>query len=94
MSQPIVQAPASDACPLPSQAPGTKAGAAPKPCCTFLTKNHQCSLVTKPYITGVCKEEKARRDECMLFSSRGEEDCKPMIELYRMCMAGYGFKLP
>ncbi|KAF8449768.1 cysteine alpha-hairpin motif superfamily [Terfezia claveryi] len=75
MSQPIVQAPAGDACPLPSKAPDTKAAAGPKPCC-------------------VCKEEKARRDECMLFSNRGEEDCKPMIDLYRTCMAGYGFKLP
>ncbi|KAF8456062.1 cysteine alpha-hairpin motif superfamily [Kalaharituber pfeilii] len=42
----------------------------------------------------VCKEEKSRRDECMLFSTNGEADCKPTIEAYRQCMAGYGFKFP
>jgi cytochrome c oxidase assembly protein subunit 17 len=44
----------------------------------------------------VCKDEKASRDECMLFSTgdNAEEKCKTTIEAYKSCMAGYGFKLP
>ncbi|KAI9783878.1 MAG: Cytochrome c oxidase copper chaperone [Peltula sp. TS41687] len=43
----------------------------------------------------VCKDEKAARDECMLFSDGDpKEKCRSTIEQYRSCMAGYGFKLP
>ncbi|KZF23730.1 cytochrome c oxidase copper chaperone protein [Xylona heveae TC161] len=44
----------------------------------------------------VCKDEKASRDECMLFSKsdNAEKDCQSLVDKYRSCMAGYGFKLP
>ncbi|KAI9676557.1 MAG: Cytochrome c oxidase copper chaperone [Caeruleum heppii] len=43
----------------------------------------------------VCKDEKAARDECMLFSDGdARESCKSTIDKYRSCMAGYGFTLP
>ena len=43
----------------------------------------------------VCKDEKAQRDECMLFSRSDDpqEDCKSMVMKYKDCMAGYGFKI-
>ncbi|KAH8674668.1 cytochrome C oxidase copper chaperone-domain-containing protein [Tricladium varicosporioides] len=44
----------------------------------------------------VCKDEKAARDECMLFSNAKDpqKDCAPMIEKYKICMKGFGFELP
>ncbi|KAL8406337.1 hypothetical protein RB596_004982 [Gaeumannomyces avenae] len=41
------------------------------------------------------QDEKAKRDECMLFSSAKdpEEDCKTTIQQYRSCMEGFGFKV-
>ncbi|CAD6505613.1 BgTH12-01103 [Blumeria graminis f. sp. triticale] len=44
----------------------------------------------------VCKEEKTARDNCMLFSraANPEADCVTMIDKYKSCMAGYGFRLP
>jgi cytochrome c oxidase assembly protein subunit 17 len=41
----------------------------------------------------VCKEEKSKRDECMLFSNAKDPaaDCRSMVDLYKKCMAGYGF---
>lgn len=41
----------------------------------------------------VCKEEKAIRDECMLFSEKGESQCLDTISAYKSCMAGFGFKI-
>ncbi|KAI5794088.1 cytochrome C oxidase copper chaperone-domain-containing protein [Pyronema domesticum] len=42
----------------------------------------------------VCKDEKAARDECFLFSNKGGEiECIPQIEAYKKCMAGFGFKI-
>ncbi|OAL25650.1 hypothetical protein AYO22_04639 [Fonsecaea multimorphosa] len=43
----------------------------------------------------VCKDEKSRRDECMLFSRAEDpqEDCKGLVMQYKDCMAGYGFKI-
>lgn len=43
----------------------------------------------------VCKDEKAQRDECMLFSKSDDpqEECKNMVVKYKECMAGYGFKI-
>ncbi|MCJ1362132.1 Cytochrome c oxidase copper chaperone [Acarospora aff. strigata] len=41
------------------------------------------------------KDEKAARDECMLFSNsdNAQEECQSMVDKYRSCMAGYGFKI-
>ncbi|KAL1975505.1 hypothetical protein VTN31DRAFT_3897 [Thermomyces dupontii] len=49
----------------------------------------------KPKPCCVCKEEKAARDDCMLYSKSNDPqaDCKTVIEQYRNCMAGYGFKI-
>ncbi|KAK7424958.1 Cytochrome c oxidase copper chaperone [Neonectria punicea] len=50
---------------------------------------------TKPKPCCVCKEEKAKRDECMLFSNAKDPaaDCKSLVEQYRSCMTGYGFQV-
>lgn len=50
---------------------------------------------SKPKPCCVCKDEKAARDECMLFSNAKDpaEDCKAKIEQYKSCMAGFGFKV-
>jgi len=44
----------------------------------------------------VCKDEKATRDECMLFSNSNDpqKDCATTIDKYKSCMAGFGFNLP
>ncbi|KAJ5357471.1 hypothetical protein N7541_004629 [Penicillium brevicompactum] len=49
----------------------------------------------KPKPCCVCKPEKTTRDDCMLFSKSDnpEEECKPTIEKYKACMAGFGFKV-
>ncbi|KAI5857588.1 cytochrome C oxidase copper chaperone-domain-containing protein [Tricharina praecox] len=42
----------------------------------------------------VCKDEKAARDECFLFSDKGGEvECVDKIDAYKKCMAGFGFKI-
>jgi cytochrome c oxidase assembly protein subunit 17 len=43
----------------------------------------------------VCKEEKAARDECMLFSTAKDPQaaCADMVTKYRSCMKGFGFDL-
>ncbi|KAL2123180.1 hypothetical protein VTJ04DRAFT_3635 [Mycothermus thermophilus] len=50
---------------------------------------------SKPKPCCVCKEEKSRRDECLLFSNAADpqKDCQSTIEQYRSCMAGFGFKV-
>ncbi|KAJ6157408.1 hypothetical protein N7470_005000 [Penicillium chermesinum] len=49
----------------------------------------------KPKPCCVCKDEKATRDDCMLFSKSEDPaaDCKSTIEQYKTCMAGFGFKV-
>ncbi|KAB8077592.1 cytochrome C oxidase copper chaperone-domain-containing protein [Aspergillus leporis] len=49
----------------------------------------------KPKPCCVCKTEKTARDDCMLFSKSDDpaQECKTMIEQYKACMAGYGFKV-
>ncbi|KFA70455.1 hypothetical protein S40285_00654 [Stachybotrys chlorohalonatus IBT 40285] len=49
--------------------------------------------VSRPKPCCVCKEEKSKRDECMLFSNAKDPaaDCRSMVDLYKKCMAGYGF---
>ncbi|CCF41895.1 COX17 protein [Colletotrichum higginsianum] len=48
---------------------------------------------SKPKPCCVCKEEKAKRDECMLFSNAADpsKDCLSTIDQYRACMKGFGF---
>jgi len=43
----------------------------------------------------VCKDEKAQRDECMLFSTAADpqKDCASTVDQYKSCMASFGFKL-
>ncbi|KAK4132337.1 putative DNA binding protein [Trichocladium antarcticum] len=43
----------------------------------------------------VCKDEKAKRDECMLFSAAADPQkaCQSTIDQYKLCMAGFGFKV-
>ncbi|KAI9792906.1 MAG: hypothetical protein M1835_007585 [Candelina submexicana] len=55
---------------------------------------HKLTDVLQPCC--VCKDEKAARDECMLFSNSGDaqKECQETVEKYRTCMAGFGFKLP
>ncbi|KAJ4296140.1 telomere binding protein [Collariella sp. IMI 366227] len=64
----------------------TPAAAAPAPAAADASKPKPCC---------VCKEEKAKRDECMLFSTAAdpEKDCQSTIDLYKSCMAGFGFKV-
>ncbi|KAF2729665.1 hypothetical protein EJ04DRAFT_515748 [Polyplosphaeria fusca] len=49
----------------------------------------------KPKPCCVCKDEKAQRDECMLFSSsdNAQQECGDMVTKYKQCMAGYGFTI-
>ncbi|KAI1383500.1 cytochrome C oxidase copper chaperone-domain-containing protein [Hypoxylon trugodes] len=50
---------------------------------------------SKPKPCCVCKNEKSKRDECMLFSKAADPagDCKTTIDQYRSCMAGFGFQV-
>ncbi|OJD22681.1 hypothetical protein ACJ73_05970 [Blastomyces percursus] len=51
---------------------------------------------SKPKPCCVCKDEKAARDDCMLFSKSddpAEQECRPLVEQYKSCMAGFGFKI-
>ncbi|RYP55457.1 hypothetical protein DL770_010910 [Monosporascus sp. CRB-9-2] len=50
---------------------------------------------SKPKPCCVCKEEKSKRDECMLFSksSNPASECQTMIDQYKSCMAGFGFQV-
>lgn len=43
----------------------------------------------------VCKDEKAKRDECMLFTTGTDpsRECKTTIEQYKSCMLGFGFQV-
>ncbi|KAK2600277.1 Cytochrome c oxidase copper chaperone [Conoideocrella luteorostrata] len=50
---------------------------------------------TKPKPCCVCKEEKSKRDECMLFSKASDPaaDCKSFVAQYKSCMAGFGYNV-
>jgi len=43
----------------------------------------------------VCTDEKAARDECMLFSSSDDpaKECATLVGQYKSCMAGFGFNI-
>ncbi|KAF2400501.1 hypothetical protein EJ06DRAFT_582329 [Trichodelitschia bisporula] len=49
----------------------------------------------KPKPCCVCIDEKAARDECMLFSRSDDAagECKDLVSRYRSCMAGFGFQV-
>ncbi|KAF2270481.1 hypothetical protein CC78DRAFT_528242 [Lojkania enalia] len=49
----------------------------------------------KPKPCCVCLDEKAARDECMLFSNgdNAQKECESLVTKYKDCMAGYGFKI-
>ncbi|KAI3329236.1 cytochrome C oxidase copper chaperone-domain-containing protein [Xylariaceae sp. AK1471] len=53
------------------------------------------AAASKPKPCCVCKDEKALRDDCMLFSKSNDptSDCKPIIDQYKTCMAGFGFQI-
>ncbi|KAI1194190.1 cytochrome C oxidase copper chaperone [Nemania serpens] len=53
------------------------------------------ATASKPKPCCVCKDEKAQRDDCMLFSQSNDptNDCKPIIDQYKTCMAGFGFQI-
>ncbi|KAI7782359.1 Cytochrome c oxidase copper chaperone [Diaporthe eres] len=50
---------------------------------------------SKPKPCCVCKDEKSKRDECMLFSNADDpaKDCQSTIDQYRSCMKGFGFEV-
>jgi len=60
-----------------------------------LPASNAAAETTKPKPCCVCKEEKQARDECMLFSRSDEpqEDCRSMVDKYKICMKGYGFTI-
>ncbi|UNI14917.1 Cytochrome c oxidase copper chaperone [Purpureocillium takamizusanense] len=70
---------------LPTPAAGAPAAAA----------TDASSASSKPKPCCVCKDEKSRRDECMLFSNAKDPaaDCKSLVDQYKTCMLGYGFKV-
>ncbi|KAL7761785.1 hypothetical protein ACKLNR_008320 [Fusarium oxysporum f. sp. zingiberi] len=53
------------------------------------------TTASKPKPCCVCKDEKAKRDECMLFSNAKDPaaDCKSLIDQYRSCMSGFGYQV-
>ncbi|GAB7328238.1 hypothetical protein MBLNU13_g00255t1 [Cladosporium sp. NU13] len=53
------------------------------------------ATTAKPKPCCVCKEEKAARDECMLFSTAKDPQaaCGDLVNKYRSCMKGFGFDL-
>lgn len=53
------------------------------------------SAAAKPKPCCVCKDEKAARDECMLFSTSKDPQaaCMDLVSKYRSCMKGFGFDL-
>ncbi|PHH64536.1 hypothetical protein CDD81_4315 [Ophiocordyceps australis] len=50
---------------------------------------------SKPKPCCVCKDEKAKRDECMLYSTAQDpaQDCRSLVDQYKSCMLGYGYKI-
>ncbi|PGG97053.1 hypothetical protein AJ79_09367 [Helicocarpus griseus UAMH5409] len=78
MSSPAVSSVATNTTPaVNSSTSPSTESSKPKPCC-------------------VCKPEKAARDDCMLFSKSddpAQQECRPLVEQYKSCMAGFGFKI-
>ncbi|CAP60569.1 uncharacterized protein PODANS_1_8580 [Podospora anserina S mat+] len=65
------------------------------PVAPVITQSAAAAAADKPKPCCVCKDEKAKRDECMLFSKAADpqKDCLSTIDQYRSCMAGFGFKV-
>ncbi|KAF4123942.1 cytochrome c oxidase assembly protein subunit 17 [Geosmithia morbida] len=61
------------------------------PAAPATTSNNTAASKPKPCC--VCKDEKAKRDECMLFSTAKDPaaDCQSLVGQYKTCMAGFGF---
>lgn len=53
------------------------------------------SDASRPKPCCVCKDEKAKRDECMLFSNAKDpqQDCVSLVDQYKSCMSGFGYKV-
>ncbi|CAJ2501202.1 Uu.00g040550.m01.CDS01 [Anthostomella pinea] len=66
-----------------------------KPEAAPVTTASSNTAAAKPKPCCVCKDEKATRDECMLFSKSNDpaSDCRSTIDQYRSCMAGFGFQV-
>ncbi|EMR66853.1 hypothetical protein MGN70_009701 [Eutypa lata] len=79
---------ASQAVPIPSLT--TSKPEVPKPGAAA-----NADAASKPKPCCVCKDEKSKRDECMLFSKGADptSDCQSTIQQYRSCMAGFGFQV-
>ncbi|KAB5580004.1 cytochrome C oxidase copper chaperone-domain-containing protein [Coniochaeta sp. 2T2.1] len=79
---------ASQALNMPSLTPGANSNPA-------AAASSSDAAASKPKPCCVCKDEKAKRDECMLFSTGSDPsiECKSTIDQYRSCMAGFGFKV-
>jgi cytochrome c oxidase assembly protein subunit 17 len=72
---------------------GQSTPAAPPPAANVDADFKNSGDAAKPKPCCVCKDEKAARDECMLFSTGdAQKECADLITKYRDCMAGYGFK--
>ncbi|KAH7379308.1 cytochrome C oxidase copper chaperone-domain-containing protein [Phaeosphaeria sp. MPI-PUGE-AT-0046c] len=58
-------------------------------------KDTAAAAAAKPKPCCVCLDQKAKRDECMLFSTSNDaqKECADLVGQYRQCMAGYGFKI-
>ncbi|KAL8786428.1 MAG: hypothetical protein Q9195_008228 [Heterodermia aff. obscurata] len=77
---------------MSASAPLSTASAAPSSnLATDLKPPGTASAAVKPCC--VCKDEKAARDECMLFSTAEDpaQACSGTVERYRACMRGFGF---
>ncbi|KAK1250784.1 hypothetical protein MKX07_005339 [Trichoderma sp. CBMAI-0711] len=62
---------------------------------TSPTASTTTAAASKPKPCCVCKEEKSRRDECMLFSTAKDPaaDCRSLVDQYKSCMQGFGFSV-
>ncbi|KAI5854519.1 cytochrome C oxidase copper chaperone-domain-containing protein [Durotheca rogersii] len=59
------------------------------------SRDSDAAVASKPKPCCVCKDEKSKRDECMLFSKASDpaSDCKTTVQQYKSCMAGFGFQV-
>lgn len=48
---------------------------------------------SKPKPCCVCKDEKAKRDECLLINGQESGKCDSLIGEYKKCMKGFGFEI-
>ncbi|RDA85200.1 hypothetical protein CP532_2386 [Ophiocordyceps camponoti-leonardi (nom. inval.)] len=62
---------------------------------TTTTAPSEDASSNRPKPCCVCKEEKSKRDECMLFSTAKDPaaDCSSFVDQYKSCMLRYGFTI-